>query len=108
MTRGRRWASAVLSFGMLMGPVGWGAEGGDEETTTSMRFNIREFRVRGAKSLKRLPVEEVVYPYLGPGRTEADVEGARLALEKLYQSHGYQAVSVEIPPQNALSGVVVL
>ncbi len=114
LASGHRWAFAALSMGLLIGPLGWGAAGadavdaGDEATAAPMRFNIREFQVRGAKSLKRLPVEEVVYPYLGPGRTEGDVEAARLALEKLYQSNGYQAVSVEIPPQNALSGVVVL
>ena len=105
---GRRWFSVVWLTGMLAGLGGLGTEAADEEGGAPMRFSIREFQIRGAKSMKRLPVEEVVYPFMGPGRTEADVEAARLALEKLYQTNGYQAVAVEIPPQNALSGVVIL
>src|SRR5829696_1792449 len=45
---------------------------------------IREYRVLGSKHLPRIEVEEAVYPYLGPGRTFADVEQARAALEKAY------------------------
>jgi hemolysin activation/secretion protein len=105
--RGRHWGCVVWVISLMLVEIGTCEEKQSEESAPPMRFNIREFRVLGAKSMKRLPVEEVVYPYLGPRRTEEDVEAARLALEKLYQSNGYQAVSVEIPPQNALSGVVV-
>jgi len=60
---------------------------------------IREFRVNGAKHLTGIEVEEVVYPYLGPGRTAADVDAACQALEKAYQGKGYQTVSVDWPQQ---------
>ncbi len=93
---------AVLVSGMQV----LSAEPG--EVSPPARFPIREFQIRGAKSMKRLSVEEAVYPFMGSARTEEDVEAARAAVEKLYQSNGYQAASVEIPPQNALSGVVVL
>lgn len=69
---------------------------------------IQEFRVKGSKVLPPGAVEEAVYPYLGPGRTEADVESARAALEKLYQDRGYQTVAVEIPEQRMRGGVVYL
>lgn len=72
------------------------------------RFYIQEYRVRGARSLPPLAVEEAVYPYLGRGRTAEDVEKARAALEKAYHSRGYQAVVVEVPPQDAAGGVVIL
>ena len=71
-------------------------------------FYIREFRIFGSQKVARLEAEEAVYPFLGPGRTEQDVEQARAALEKLYQDRGYQAASVEVPPQRAPGGVVVL
>lgn len=69
---------------------------------------IREYRVKGAKELPPIAVEEAVYPYLGPARTAQDVEGARAALEKAYQDKGYQTVSVDIPPQDVRGGVVYL
>jgi hemolysin activation/secretion protein len=69
---------------------------------------IREYRVVGGSELPRIEVEEAVYPFLGPGRTAADVEQARASLEKAYQAKGYQAASVEIPPQQARGGIVVL
>ena len=71
-------------------------------------FYIREYRVEGAHRLKSVEVEAAVYPFLGPGRRAEDVEGARLALENAYKAKGFQTVSVEIPPQSARGGVVVL
>ncbi len=69
---------------------------------------IREFRVQGASSLPAVNVENAVYPWLGPGRSSADVEQARAALEEAYRAQGYQAVSVAVPQQQIRRGVVVL
>lgn len=74
----------------------------------AQRFDIEEYRVEGADALPQIEVEEAVYPFLGPNRTEADVEKARAALEKSYHDKGLQTVSVSVPPQNALRGFVVL
>jgi len=70
---------------------------------------IREYRVEGAKHLPKGQVERAVYPYLGPGRSREDVEGARAALEKAYRAAGYQTVVVQIPEQSeqAVKGGVV-
>ncbi len=69
---------------------------------------IREYRVTGAHRLPAIEVQEAVYPYLGPGRTERDVEQARAALEKVYFDKGFQTVSVEVPLQQASRGIVIL
>jgi hemolysin activation/secretion protein len=69
---------------------------------------IVEYRVEGARLLKGVEVEEAVYPFLGPGRTPGDVEGARAALEKAYKEKGYQTVVVEVPQQQVRGGVVML
>ena len=70
---------------------------------------IRAYRVDGgANLLPRIQIEEAVYPYLGPGRTENDVEQARAALEKTFRDKGFQTVAVQIPPQQVRRGVVVL
>ena len=72
------------------------------------RIYIREFRVLGARSLPRMEVEEAVYPFLGPGRTLEDVEGARAALEKACHDKGFSATQVIIPEQAGRGGIVVL
>jgi hemolysin activation/secretion protein len=71
-------------------------------------IEIDEFRVEGNTVLDPRAIEETVYPFLGPGRTATDVEHARAALTALYQSRGYQTVSVVIPPQHVTQGIVYL
>ena len=90
-------------------PAKKGAKPEDEKAAKAkQRFDIDEYRVEGAEALPQIEVEEAVYPFLGPNRTEADVEKARAALEKAYHEKGLQTVSVSVPPQNALRGFVVL
>ncbi len=70
------------------------------------QFAIEAFDVEGVKLLKQIDVETAVYPFMGPGRTKADVEGARAALEKVYHDRGYQTVVVQVPLQSAAAGVI--
>lgn len=72
-------------------------------------FYVRQYRVEGGENLvPRLDVETAVYPFLGPYRTETDVDGARAALEQVYHDHGFQTVLVQIPPQQVQGGVITL
>ena len=75
---------------------------------TLNHFYIQEYRVEGVKHIQAIEIEDTVYPFMGPERTVDDVEQARVALEKLYRDKGYQAVSVQIPPQQVKGGVVLL
>lgn len=70
------------------------------------RLYIREYRVRGNTKLKAIDVEKAVYPYLGPGRSENDIEQARAGLEKRYRDLGYQSVYVETPVQSGARGII--
>lgn len=70
------------------------------------RFFIQEFRVEGVRSVASEEIEETVYPFLGPERDADDVELARLAVEALYRSKGYQAAFVQVPEQDAADGVI--
>jgi hemolysin activation/secretion protein len=71
-------------------------------------FDIRAFQVRGNKLLSPDAVERAVYPFMGPGRSEADVEAARAALQKAFEDAGYVAVSVFIPEQGVTGGILQL
>ncbi len=71
-------------------------------------FDVMEYDVAGNTVLTQLAIEQAVYPYLGPGKTIADVDQARAALEKAYHKAGYNTVYVDIPEQSVSDGVVVL
>ncbi len=110
-------AAGCLLAGLIFGsglafaeePVNGGTgENRTKDVQAVAPIYIREYRVEGAHQLKPVEVEGAVYPYLGPGRTSEDVEKARAALEKAYKENGYQTVTVEIPPQQARGGVVLL
>jgi hemolysin activation/secretion protein len=77
-------------------------------TPALTEFYIREYRVVGAHNLTPIDIENAVYPYLGPGRTAEDVEGARAALQKLYQDKNFTSVNVVIPPQSGARGIVFI
>lgn len=76
--------------------------------STPASFQINEYLVRGNSKLQPDDIENSVEPYMGPGRSMNDVHAARDALQKLYQSKGYQSVVVEIPPQQVKNGVILL
>jgi hemolysin activation/secretion protein len=71
-------------------------------------FDVNEYVVDGNTALPALDIETAVYPFLGPGRSMGDVNGARDALQKAYQDRGYQSVVVDVPPQAVKGGVIHL
>jgi len=72
------------------------------------RFDVMEYVVKGNSILTAADIEAAVYPFMGPGRTVADVEAARSALEKAYQDKGYLSAVVSLPQQKVQGGEVVL
>lgn len=62
-------------------------------------FMINAIDVVGVTSLSQAEVERTIYPFLGPGKTPADVELARKAIQDSYAKQGFEAVVVEVPPQ---------
>jgi hemolysin activation/secretion protein len=77
-------------------------------TSAPSSFQVNEYLVRGNTLLGNVDIEESVEPFLGPGRSMNDVHAAQNALQKLYQSKGYQSVVVEVPQQQVKNGVVLL
>ncbi|WP_233473631.1 ShlB/FhaC/HecB family hemolysin secretion/activation protein [Metapseudomonas otitidis] len=89
----------------LLAGTAWGAEEGEG---AARRVDVNEYVVRGNSVLQARDIEAAVYPFLGPQRTLADIEGARDALQQRYQALGYQSVFVELPEQQVEGGVVYL
>jgi hemolysin activation/secretion protein len=77
---------------------------GDQEP----RFDIQAIDVDGNTVLDQMSLEKAIYPFMGPGRTRADVAAAQKALEEAYHAKGFQTVVVEVPRQNVSEGVVKL
>jgi hemolysin activation/secretion protein len=71
-------------------------------------FDLLELRVKGNTLIDSKQVGRAIYPFLGPKKTIDTVESARAALEKMYQSLGYQTVAVDIPEQDVKNGIVNL
>lgn len=85
-----------------------GTAAGAPETVASPALDLLEFQVVGNTVLPQMAIETAVYPLLGPGKSVADVEKARAALEKAYHDAGYLTVYVSVPEQKVDNGVVVL
>ena len=68
-------------------------------TTAPESFAIEAIDVTGVTKLEASDIEKIVYPFLGPGKSSADVESVRKALQDAYAARGYEAVIVETPPQ---------
>lgn len=62
-------------------------------------FLIAAIDVSGATKLSAAEIETLIYPFLGPDRTNTDVIAAQKALQAAYAAKGYEAVDVEIPVQ---------
>jgi hemolysin activation/secretion protein len=69
-------------------------------------FDVWEYRVLGNTVLENAAVERAVYPYLGKGKSFADVEAARAQLELAYRQAGYGTVFVDLPEQDVGRGIV--
>ncbi|WP_317204043.1 ShlB/FhaC/HecB family hemolysin secretion/activation protein [Janthinobacterium sp.] len=91
---------ALLTLGVL------GAARAEE--AAAQRYDLDEYIVRGNTVLDARAIETALTPFLGPQRTQQDIEAARDALLALYQAKGYQSVYVDLPAQPVQQGLVFL
>jgi hemolysin activation/secretion protein len=103
------WSACTpLAFAQDVGSSAPASTAGDAAAAPGEKFDVWEFRVVGSNVLERKAAERALYSHLGPGKTIADVEQARQALETAYRSAGYSTVFVDIPEQTVDAGVVRL
>jgi hemolysin activation/secretion protein len=108
-TSGTEAASSAAGQGGAVQAQGGGTQqGGTPQAQVLPEFYIKEYRVTGAHHLTPVDIQNAVYPFLGPGRTAQDVEGARAALAKMYADKNYTSVNVTVPPQTGAGGIVML
>jgi hemolysin activation/secretion protein len=84
--------TAAIALVLALAPL---AHAQESTSAQASRFDIQEFEIEGNSVLPVTMVEKAVQPFLGPDKTLVDMEGARAALEKLYQETGYISVYVE-------------
>ena len=100
--------SAFLISTTVMASLENEATGQPPESASEPAFDLLLLQVDGNTVLEQTLVEKTVYPFLGPGKSIADVEKARQALEDVYKQNGYPTVVVEIPEQDVVDDSVVL
>jgi hemolysin activation/secretion protein len=64
-------------------------------------FTIKGFIVEGTYLFLQAELQRQVKSFTGRGKTAADVEGARDALERFFHEQGYPAMLVNIPAQSS-------
>lgn len=76
-----------------------------ETVQQSETFTIKGFIIEGTSVFSQDELQRQVKSFVGRGRSAADVEGARDALERFFHSQGYPAMLVNIPAQSSSNRV---
>lgn len=101
-------ASPALAQEVSVEPVAQAAPVTSPPAAAPTRFDVRAIQVKGNAILPPAEVEDIVYPFMGPDKTPDDIEAARAALQKAFETKGYATVSVFIPEQSVESGIIRL
>jgi hemolysin activation/secretion protein len=68
-------------------------------------FTIKGFVIEGTYLFPQEALQKQIKNFVGRGKTAADVEGARDALERYFHEQGYPAMLVNIPAQSSSNRV---
>ena len=96
------FALAILASAppALAAAIAGGAGGAPAAPDAPHTFFIQAIDVAGVTRLTPAEIEQLVYPHLGPGRDQKDVEAARKAVQDAYAARGFGAVLVDVPAQD--------
>lgn len=98
-----RIAVCCCVFGLLLSGTGARAE-----ETAVPRFAINQFQLEGNTILKPEEVEAIFKNYVGPQKDFGTIQEALDALIGAYRKRGYSLVTVVLPEQELVHGVVTL
>ena len=99
----RRAARLLLGTALAFAPLTAFAQANDtagpQVVAPPQIFTIMAIDVVGVSKLPAAQIEKLIYPFMGPSRTPADVEAARKAVQDAYAQAGFEATVVDVPPQ---------
>ena len=97
--RAVRIALAMASGALPLVAVHAQAPVAEEPRRAPDKFMITAIDVSGVTKLSAEEIERIVYPHLGPDRSNDDVVAAQKGLQEAYAAKGYEAVLVDVPVQ---------
>lgn len=105
----RRLAKAIaVSLIGLSGVLVLPASTAFSQQQADLRFDIKRYDVSGDTILGSESISNLLAPYTGNGKTLADVQAARAALQKAYLDKGIKEVLVVLPKQEMEKGMIRL
>lgn len=91
---------AIAAAWLLPAACAFAAESGEAH------FPIKLFEISGNTLISGEKAQASIQQFLGPERSFADIEQARLKLQALYEKAGYGAVQVVLPEQEITGGTI--
>jgi len=76
------------------------------EALPVLRFTIKEFILDGGSLLSKEEFNAAVAPFVGKDKDFSDIQHALEAVEDAYAKRGYTAVSVLLPEQEMVNGMI--
>ena len=110
------WAAASFAAMLAWSPMVWSQteaptapgqapKSDAAQIMQSLRFTIAEIRVSGNTLVADAPLQAVLKPFLGSGKTLDDLNRARQAIVDRYRAQGYELFSVDYNPQRSREGI---
>ncbi len=84
------------------------AQTGTSTELAGPTLEVQRYLIDGGVPLPEPETQALLAPFVGPGKTMADIEGAARALERRLRDRGYAFHRVFVPEQKPVDGVVKL
>lgn len=105
--RSKRFRLALAAA--ALGWAGWsGAQTATPSELAGPRLDIQRYAVDEGAPLSEQEMRTLLAPFVGPGKTMRDIEGAAGALERTLRDRGYAFHRIFIPEQKPVDGVIRL
>jgi hemolysin activation/secretion protein len=101
-----RWLAVVMALGSPL-PAALAQTTAPAELT-GPKLDVQRYLIDGGVPLSDQETQALLAPFVGPGKTMGDIEGAARALERNLRDRGYAFHRVFVPEQKPVDGVVKL
>jgi hemolysin activation/secretion protein len=101
-----RWLAVVMALGSPL-PAALAQTTAPAELT-GPKLDVQRYLIDGGVPLSDQETQALLAPFVGPGKTMGDIEGAARTLERNLRDRGYAFHRVFVPEQKPVDGVVKL